>query len=128
MELSANDQVRLRGDAELLRRAVENVLRNAIRHAPVDSVVRVELHGGSGLARIVVRDLGSGVPEGAIEAIFKPFYRVDDARSRSGGGVGLGLSITQRAVALHGGRVMARNAEPGLEVTIELPETKASQT
>jgi signal transduction histidine kinase len=56
-----------------------------------------------------------------MEAIFAPFFRVDDARSRSDGGAGLGLSIARRSVELHGGRVFAANARPGLPVTIDLP-------
>jgi two-component system sensor histidine kinase CpxA len=109
------------GDRELLRRAVENVLRNAIRHAPEGTVVEVELRGDSGWASVSVRDRGAGVPENSLGAIFEPFFRVGDDRSRSSGGVGLGLSIARRAVELHQGRITARNAEPGLLVTIEVP-------
>ncbi len=109
------------GDRELLRRAVENVLRNAIRHAPEGSAVEVELRLQADRATISVRDRGTGVPEGSLEAIFDPFYRVDDDRSRASGGVGLGLSIARRAVELHRGTIGARNAHPGLLVAIELP-------
>jgi two-component system sensor histidine kinase CpxA len=109
------------GDRELLRRAVENVLRNAIRHTPEGSTVEVELQSQPDRATISVRDHGTGVPEEAVKAIFDPFFRVDDDRSRASGGVGLGLSIARRAVELHRGTIEARNARPGLLVAIELP-------
>jgi two-component system sensor histidine kinase CpxA len=71
---------------------------------------------------ITVRDHGTGVPENSLDEIFRPFYRVDDARDREAGGVGLGLAIAQRAVRLHSGKVEAANvATGGLVVTIILP-------
>ncbi len=109
------------GDRELLRRAVENVLRNAIRHAPEGSIIEVELRSGHDLATVSIRDFGTGVPEESLRMIFEPFFRVDDDRSRSSGGVGLGLSIARRAIDLHLGRIEATNAQPGLRVRIELP-------
>ncbi|MFO0957139.1 MAG: ATP-binding protein [Isosphaeraceae bacterium] len=109
------------GDANLLRRAAENVLRNAIRHAPEGSAVDVALHRADGGVTIAVRDRGTGVPGGSEEAIFRPFFRVDPDRSRASGGVGLGLAITRRALAIHGGEVVAENAHPGLLVKIRLP-------
>jgi signal transduction histidine kinase len=111
----------VRGERELLRRAVENVLRNAIRHAPEGTAVAIRLGLCPGTATVTVRDHGPGVPEGSLEEIFEPFYRLGVDRGRSSGGVGLGLSIARRAVHLHQGRVAARNALPGLIVTIELP-------
>ncbi|MDQ3584284.1 MAG: ATP-binding protein, partial [Acidobacteriota bacterium] len=66
-------------------------------------------------------DYGGGVPEATLGELFRPFYRVADARERKTGGTGLGLAITQRAVQLHGGTVEARNAEGGLVVEIRLP-------
>jgi two-component system sensor histidine kinase CpxA len=109
------------GDRELLRRAVENVIRNSIRYAPRDSTVEVELTASPGAARIAVRDYGPGVPEEALPKLFQPFFRVDDARESSTGGVGLGLTIAMRAVGLHHGAMWARNVHPGLQVWIELP-------
>ena len=113
--------VAIDGDSELLRRAIENVMRNAIRHAPRDSKVEVELSNGDGHARVRVRDYGPGVPENALPRLFDPFYRVDSDRSRGSGGVGLGLSIARRAVELHQGSLRASNAAPGLLVEIDLP-------
>jgi two-component system sensor histidine kinase CpxA len=97
------------------------VLRNAIRHAPERTVIEVDSRILDGSATITVRDHGSGVPEEALGSIFEPFYRVGNDRSRSDGGVGLGLSIARRSIELHGGRVVARNADPGLRIFIDLP-------
>jgi two-component system sensor histidine kinase CpxA len=111
----------LRADRELLRRAVENVLRNGIRHAPEGSEVEVTVAQQNGVASVAIRDHGSGVPDDMLPEIFKPFVRVGEDRSRDSGGVGLGLSIAQRAVALHEGRIWAENCRPGLRVCVELP-------
>jgi signal transduction histidine kinase len=111
----------LHADRELLRRAVENVLRNGIRHAPEGSTIDVSVGGRQGMASVAIRDRGPGVPDDMLPEIFKPFVRVGEDRSRDSGGVGLGLSIAQRAVALHEGRIWAENSQPGLRVCVELP-------
>jgi two-component system sensor histidine kinase CpxA len=116
-----HEPVTVEGDPELLRRAVENVIRNAIRYAPRESAVDVSLSRKNGTATMDVRDRGPGVPEEAIPRLFDPFYRVETDRDRSSGGVGLGLSIARRAIELHKGSIRARNAQPGLEVELELP-------
>ena len=108
-------------DAELMRRAIENVVRNAIRFSPKGTEVEVSTEHERDRLHIRVRDYGPGVPPEMLDRIFVPFFRVDTSRNPSGGGVGLGLSIAQRAVRLHGGEIRARNASPGLEVTIDLP-------
>jgi two-component system sensor histidine kinase CpxA len=110
-----------RGDGELLRRAFENVLRNAIRHAPEDTEVEVTLERHAPVSLVSVRDYGPGVPPELLPSIFQPFFRVDAARDNSSGGVGLGLAIAYRAIMLHSGRIWAENAAPGLVVRIELP-------
>jgi two-component system, OmpR family, sensor histidine kinase CpxA len=116
----------VRGDASLLHSAIENVLRNAIRYTREGSTVEIHLQktssGGREEAVVRVTDCGDGVPPDALEKLFQPFYRLDDARGRQTGGVGLGLAITERAVRFHGGRVAATNrAEGGLMVEIHLP-------
>lgn len=112
-------------DRELIRRALENVLRNAIRFSPQGCGVDVTLRETDSSVTVAVRDYGPGVPEGALERIFDPFFRVDEARVSDRGGVGLGLSIARRAVVLHGGRITARNASPGLMVAVELQRSRS---
>jgi signal transduction histidine kinase len=121
LDLASSGPVTLDGDSELLRRAIENVMRNAIRYAPAASKVEVTLENGGGWAKIRVRDYGPGVPADALPRLFDPFYRVEQDRDRKSGGVGLGLSIARRAVELHKGKVRATNASPGLLVEIDLP-------
>ncbi|MCX6620812.1 MAG: ATP-binding protein [Acidobacteria bacterium] len=124
--MTAASPVTVEADAELLRRAIENVMRNAIRHAPQGSIVEMRLNAGDGTANISLRDYGPGVPEEAIGRIFDPFYRVDTDRNRTSGGAGLGLAIARRAVELHQGALRASNAHPGLLVEIELPLRRAT--
>lgn len=126
----ATQGVMTRGDTELLRRALENLTRNALRHTANDSRVEIELSplGKSGLV-LQVCDKGPGVPEAELESIFRPFYRVEGARERAetDRGTGLGLAIAERAVHAHGGQIVARNRETGgLCVSIELPMAKNS--
>jgi signal transduction histidine kinase len=114
------------GMPELLRSAIENVVRNAIRYTPERSQVDITLScqrwDDGPRAVIRVRDYGPGVPEGSIQEIFRPFYRVGDDRDRQTGGVGLGLAIAQQAIRLHGGTISAANApDGGLVVELVLP-------
>jgi two-component system sensor histidine kinase CpxA len=115
------DSMVVAGDPEFLRRAIENVARNAIRHAPDETEVDIELVQDAATASIRIRDRGTGVPEAMLGDIFKPFFRVESDRNRSSGGTGLGLAIAERAVRAHGGTIAAENAGPGLRVTITLP-------
>jgi signal transduction histidine kinase len=113
------------GDEELIRRALENVIRNAIRYAPRNTAIDIELAKLQAAAVVSVRDYGPGVPDEALGRIFDPFYRVDSDRNRASGGLGLGLAIARRSVQLHKGNLSARNANPGLLVTIEFPLSSA---
>ena len=126
MRVVAAEKCSINGVEELLRSAVENVVRNAVRFTPEGTAVEVALRkqngAGDNFAVISVRDRGNGVPAEALEKIFQPFYRTEDARDRqSGGGTGLGLAITERAVRMHGGTVQASNsADGGLAVEMRL--------
>jgi two-component system sensor histidine kinase CpxA len=116
----------VRGNASLLHSAVENVVRNAIRYTQERTSVQIDLTNEQGEkgreAVLKVSDAGPGVPADSLGKLFQPFYRLDDARGRLTGGVGLGLAITERAVRFHGGRVSAHNRpEGGLEIEIRLP-------
>jgi two-component system, OmpR family, sensor histidine kinase CpxA len=124
VQVVSSDKCSINGVEELLRSAVENVVRNAVRFTPEGTAVEVALRkqngAGDNFAIISVRDRGHGVPEESLETIFRPFYRTEDARDRqSGGGTGLGLAITERAVRMHGGTVEASNA-PGGGLSIEM--------
>lgn len=109
------------GNHELLRRAIENVLRNGIRYSPTHSTIQVTLEENDHDAMITVRDFGPGVPEGALARLFDPFFRVEESRDAGSGGTGMGLSIAKRAVQVHHGVISAENAAPGLRVRISIP-------
>jgi len=124
--LTNADSCLVDGSDALLRSAIENVIRNAVRYTRESSTVEVSLKlhntGEQDLAVIHVTDQGPGVPSRELSQIFKPFYRVGCARERETGGTGLGLAITDRAVHLYHGSVAARNrTEGGLDVEIRLP-------
>jgi two-component system sensor histidine kinase CpxA len=116
----------MHGSQELLRRALENVIRNGVRYTRDNTEVEIScstvLEGEARLAVIAVRDHGPGAPEWCLRHLFKPFFRVAEARDRNSGGTGIGLAIAERAVRLHGGNMKAANAEGGgLLVIITLP-------
>jgi two-component system sensor histidine kinase CpxA len=111
----------VRGSSELLRSGIENVVRNAIRYTAEGTAVEVSLTTRLDAAVVTVRDRGPGVPDSELQHIFEPFYRVGEARERSSGGVGLGLSIADRTIKLHGGSIRAENVNGGLLITIEIP-------
>jgi len=124
--VSGEDEFLVNADPDLLRSAVENVVRNATHYTAEGTPVEVQLtreHVPNGEELVIrVRDSGPGVPSDALSKIFEPFYRLDDARNRQTGGAGLGLSIADRAVRLHGGQLRASNRkEGGLEVEIRIP-------
>jgi two-component system sensor histidine kinase CpxA len=127
LQLDETVPATVNGDPELLRRAVENVIRNAIRYAPPGTAVEVRLGRDNGTCVVSVRDYGPGVPEESLSRIFDPFYRVETDRNRTAGGVGLGLSIARRAVVLHKGELKARNMHPGLIVEMKLPAAARAQ-
>jgi signal transduction histidine kinase len=126
VEADIRDELPVVGDPGLLHSAIENVVRNATRYTREGTTVRIRaerVHEWNGEEAVIrVSDSGPGVPQSALEKIFRPFYRIDDARVRSTGGVGLGLAITERAIRLHGGSVKASNLpEGGLLIEIRLP-------
>lgn len=123
LEFSGNSGLTLKGDAELLHRALENVLRNALKQTPIHSTVllEAEIDPASSTLCIVIHDRGPGVPESELNQIFEPFFRgVESVKSTDGHG--LGLAIAQRVVAAHGGSIRASNRQGGgLTVEIRLP-------
>lgn len=120
IEVDLNGPVVARGSHELLYRAIENVVRNAVRHSPKDGTVTISAHSVDGRLRVAVADSGPGVFDGDLGAIFDPFFRSD--HGQSGAGYGLGLAISRRIVETHGGSVSAANqVKGGLIVTLLLP-------
>jgi len=131
VEVVVVDHCKVSGNPSLLHSAIENVVRNAIRYTQEGSTVEVRMEDDRNTsppwAVVRVTDSGPGVPEDSLDKLFQPFYRLDDARERGTGGVGLGLAITDRAVRLHGGDVRAWNRDGGgLAVEIRLPMAETS--
>lgn len=120
VEVSGAEDCRVLGSEALIQSAVDNILRNAVRYTKEGTTVSVALSRVNGMARIAVRDHGGGVPENELENLFRPFYRVSEARDRGSGGIGLGLAIAEQAVRAHQGTISAKNVEDGLEVEILL--------
>ncbi len=122
------DACRTTGTPDLLRSALENVIRNAVRYTPENTEVEVSLAtmDSPNFAAICVLDHGPGVPEKELKEILRPFHRAESARDRARGGTGLGLTIAARAIELHGGQIAASNAQRGgLLIEIRLPTTPA---
>jgi two-component system sensor histidine kinase CpxA len=110
------------GHPELLRSAIENVLRNAVRYSPEGAAVEIETAHENSSVVISIRDQGTGVPENDLKRIFEPFYRVAESRDRDTGGEGIGLAITDQVMRTHAGAALARNLHGGgLEVVLRLP-------
>jgi two-component system sensor histidine kinase CpxA len=122
VDIHITEACTINGDSLWLSRALDNVIRNAIRHTPAGAGILISLSLQKDQARITVRDSGTGVPEKSLPDLFEPFFRTTEARERHSGGYGLGLAIAQRAVKLHNGQISAANHKNGgLEVTIKLP-------
>jgi two-component system sensor histidine kinase CpxA len=129
IQYAAEDSAPCHGDPMLLHSVLDNVLRNALLHSPDAGLIEVALTRETGAAGrgdhvVRIRDHGPGVPDDMLESIFEPFVRVDAARDRNHGGVGLGLAIARRAIQAQHGRIQAENhPQGGLLVTIRLPRT-----
>jgi len=109
------------GRPEDLKRAIDNVLRNAVRYSPQGAKIEVVLKQNTDWSSISVRDFGLGVPKDMLDRIFDPFFQVDPARSASQTHLGLGLCIARRAIESHHGVISARNATPGLLISLAVP-------
>lgn len=128
IDASVEAGISIFGSGELLHRAVENILRNAIKFTADNTPIGVSLKREKETLVISVSDQGPGIPEGSEETLFEPFVRIDQARQHNTGGYGLGLAIARKAVELHDGHISARNLEQGgLKVTITLPTLGSSR-
>jgi two-component system sensor histidine kinase CpxA len=123
--LKSEEQFIVRGNAELLLSAIENVIRNAIYYTTTGASVDVVLHGreanATSIDLLTVRDFGAGVSPFDLVNIFQPFYHAAVARDRASSDVGLGLAIADRVIRIHSGTISAENALPyGLRVNISI--------
>jgi two-component system OmpR family sensor kinase len=122
LEVQAQGQARVRGDADRLSQVLDNLLNNAIRHAPEGSTVTVNVRREENEILCAVSDRGSGIPAQHLPLIFERFYRVDTSRARHTGGSGLGLAIVHSLVSAQGGRITIDSVEgQGTTITFWLP-------
>lgn len=119
LEATVEPGIALQGERDLIFQALANVIDNALKYAPAGSVIRVSLLRLRADAVISVADHGPGIPTESRELVFRRFYRLDQSRSSAGNG--LGLSLVQAVVELHGGRIELADNHPGLKVVIKLP-------
>ncbi|MGM7904818.1 ATP-binding protein [Yersinia enterocolitica] len=120
LQVSPQVDYTVKGNAELMRRAIDNIVRNALRFSTHGQQVKVLLSQVDKSYQIQVSDQGPGVDESKLSSIFDPFVRVKSAMS--GKGYGLGLAITRKVILAHGGQVEARNGEQGgLVITLRVP-------
>jgi signal transduction histidine kinase len=125
---AASGALRLDADPRLLDRVLDNLLDNAAKYSDSSSAIELSLAEAEGGAAIAVRDRGIGIAAADLERVFTPFFRGDRSRARDTGGAGLGLALSRRIVAAHGGRI-ALESRPGEGTTVRvlLPAKAASQ-
>jgi heavy metal sensor kinase len=129
IQIDGSHSVIVAGDRTILRQAIVNILHNAVKHSPENGDVRVLVRETDGDAILEVQDNGPGIPLEHRKRIFERFYRVDKSRTRAAGGAGLGLSIAEWAVAMHGGRIeVVCEPGPGSTFRIYLPKLNQAAT
>ena len=120
MSLEAPDRLPVRADAQQLRGAIANLVRNALAYSPTDTPVRVVVDERNGSARVRVKDRGPGIPANERRLIFDPFARGHVGQTVRGG-KGLGLFIAQRIVEAHEGAIHLRSGRSGATFCVEIP-------
>ena len=106
----------------LLNRAISNIVENAIKYSPKDSIVEISLKSEGKYVQIGIKDQGPGIDQGQVEKIFQRFYRIDNSRSKKTGGSGLGLAIAKEIISLHRGHIRVEPNQPrGSIFTIVIP-------
>ncbi len=124
--VASSPVIHIYGYPEMLHRAIENVVRNAIRHTAKGTTVDISIEAKSSKKDpiiLTIEDKGPGVPSTAMPHIFKPFYRIEGDRGRKTGGTGVGLAIAYKAIKLHDGVIKAENSrDGGLKMTITIPK------
>jgi len=122
IEVSSPNDIIISADQTLLHSAISNVLSNAVKYSPEQSIINVSLSIDEQKVTLIISDYGDGVPEQALAQLFTPFYRVNLARDRTTGGTGLGLAIAKQAIVAHQGKIIAKNnSTKGLSVIIQIP-------
>ena len=122
INLNLPDSCNLLGCPELTSRALENIIRNALRYTGEEGKVYINVSQGKEWLSISIADDGPGVPEGSLKHLFEPFYRVEESRNQQAGGYGIGMAIAEQAMRSQGGSITASNrAEGGLKIDIRLP-------
>lgn len=110
LSIEAPSAVVTKGDREMIRQAVVNLINNAIKYSSPGGEIAVAVRSVNNQAIIEVSDTGPGIPLEERERIFERFYRIDKARSRESGGIGLGLAIARRSIEAQGGRIEIESA------------------
>jgi two-component system sensor histidine kinase CpxA len=122
IQLDLPPSLTLQGYPETTSRALENIIRNAIRYSGDNGKVYIQINRTKGWVDIVIADDGPGVPESALANLFEPFFRVDESRNQQAGGYGIGMAIAEQSMRTQGGSIAASNRpQGGLEVTLRLP-------
>lgn len=122
VRLIADEDITIAGIPKLIERAIENILRNALKYSPNDSEITLKLQRLEKAAQVTIADRGPGIPEEELQKVFAPFYCLSEDRNPQKGGIGLGLAIAQRAIKLHNGQIVLKNhPDGGLIATITLP-------
>lgn len=118
---NTGEQVHVLGDRLMIRRALSNLLSNAVRHTPEGQSVTTTLQVNSGNVRIRIQNPGPPIPEEHLNHIFERFYRLDASRQRSSEGAGLGLAITKSIIEAHGGKIRAFSTTEATTFEVQLP-------
>ena len=122
ISLNLPDSCNLMGCPELTSRALENIIRNALRYTGDEGKVYINVSQGKEWLSISIADDGPGVPEESLKHLFEPFYRVEASRNQQAGGYGIGMAIAEQAMRSQGGNIKASNrSEGGLQIDISLP-------
>ena len=112
----------IQGDPDRLSQVIDNLIDNAIRHAPEGSSIGIHLQNEYGLVSCAISDSGPGIPEQHLPFIFERFYRVESSRDRSSGGSGLGLAIARSLVLAMGGDIQVESkVGVGTTITFRIP-------
>lgn len=121
LQLIVEGQGSVIGEPLMLRRAISNLLSNAIRHTPSGEKIVINIQQHKSAVRLTISNPGVAIPGDHISRIFERFYRVDRSRARQGDGSGLGLSITRSIIAAHGGEILVESNHSMTTFTINIP-------